>query len=53
MKPSGQLFIQRATGLPVAVGAAIIAAALLAAATTEGSAAEPQKSDGSGQSGSA
>jgi hypothetical protein len=46
MKPSEQLFIQRATRLPAAVGAAIIAAALLAGCTTQHRADGPQKSGG-------
>ncbi len=46
MKPSKQLLIQRATRLPAAVAAAIIAAGLLAAGTTQGRADGPQKSDG-------
>jgi hypothetical protein len=46
MKPSKQLLIQRATHLPAAVVAAIIAAGLLAAGTTQGRADGPQKSDG-------
>jgi len=46
MKPSKQLLIQRATRLPSAVAAAIIAAGLLAAGTIQCWADEPQQSRG-------
>jgi hypothetical protein len=46
MKPCKQLLIRRATCFQAPVAAAIIAVVLLAAGTTQGSAEEPQKSDG-------